>query len=342
MADQTRPHVLCPKCERRYRWKDEYRKRKVRCITCKSIILMPSAPSGRATLADVGTIPLDEPDEKTPARDPDKTASCPSCNAPMKPGAVICINCGFNVQQGKKLETAIDAAEGGGGKAPAEPKPGDTSDIGVLGKLGASSRVQKDLRNRLHDHDAKLGDWIVPAIVLGIGFVLVVLDVAVLFDAKGHAAQFSPVVGLGQNPNPPPPTFAEILAQRVAKLVGNSIFFGMLVPFHVLGLFAVARTFGSSFSPLLSAVLKAVAVALAVVAVTGCVDSVLYRITEGLPLMGMDMYLKYPVIIAVFGGLSMPMLDLDLTEALLYGAVALLGPILMVIVFAILGFTILM
>lgn len=44
-----------------------------------------------------------------PAKSPTATSvsgTCPSCKKPLKPGAVVCVACGFHTKQGKKLETA--------------------------------------------------------------------------------------------------------------------------------------------------------------------------------------------------------------------------------------------
>jgi hypothetical protein len=37
---------------------------------------------------------------------PPVSSGCPSCRAPLSPGAVICVNCGFNLRSGQKLGTA--------------------------------------------------------------------------------------------------------------------------------------------------------------------------------------------------------------------------------------------
>ena len=41
---------------------------------------------------------------------------CPNCGSTMKPDAVICVNCGFNRAEGKKLDTQVvaDAPATGG------------------------------------------------------------------------------------------------------------------------------------------------------------------------------------------------------------------------------------
>jgi uncharacterized Zn finger protein (UPF0148 family) len=50
-------------------------------------------------------------------------ARCPKCNARIKQGAVVCVNCGFNVAEGRAIETEV-AAEA---DEPAEPETGKAS-----------------------------------------------------------------------------------------------------------------------------------------------------------------------------------------------------------------------
>ncbi len=45
-----------------------------------------------------------------------KGNNCPSCGQAIKPGAVICLNCGFNVASGAKIKTNIDGEGDGTGK----------------------------------------------------------------------------------------------------------------------------------------------------------------------------------------------------------------------------------
>jgi uncharacterized RDD family membrane protein YckC len=58
---------------------------------------------------------------------PAGTKPCPGCAAPLEPGAVVCIACGYSLQRGGRLETAaVSAAPGAGGSTPACPLCGRT------------------------------------------------------------------------------------------------------------------------------------------------------------------------------------------------------------------------
>ncbi|MCX5660130.1 MAG: hypothetical protein NTW19_10465 [Planctomycetota bacterium] len=56
------------------------------------------------------------------AAEPGATARCPSCGNAIKPEAVICLNCGFNIKAGAKVETTVEAG-GGEGDGEDEPAP---------------------------------------------------------------------------------------------------------------------------------------------------------------------------------------------------------------------------
>ncbi len=57
---------------------------------------------------------------------------CPSCNQKLKPGAVICVQCGFSLEQGRKLRTRVAEPTA----AAVEPEGDDAEEAG-----GASSKV---------------------------------------------------------------------------------------------------------------------------------------------------------------------------------------------------------
>src|SRR5262245_52825873 len=66
--------------------------KKVRCSRCGQDFEPPAAAP--PTPADAGAISL-APEPETP---------CPSCGAVLPPRAVLCVNCGFNLRTGQKLE----------------------------------------------------------------------------------------------------------------------------------------------------------------------------------------------------------------------------------------------
>ena len=115
MAEADQGRVGCPGCGKTYRWKAELAGRKVRC-KCGQVMRMPADAPG-AALDDSDGYDLASPEESAAAA---PTASrCPSCGQDIKPGTVVCINCGYNLQTGAKIQTAV-ATDADGSNAPAE------------------------------------------------------------------------------------------------------------------------------------------------------------------------------------------------------------------------------
>ena len=50
---------------------------------------------------------------ETLARVRPANGKCPSCNSPLRPAAVICLNCGFNLLEGAKIQTRVGDPEPG-------------------------------------------------------------------------------------------------------------------------------------------------------------------------------------------------------------------------------------
>lgn len=136
--------VGCEHCGRHYRWQAKIAGKNVRC-KCGEAMFMPAQDP-----AMDNTIPLATDDDifispaktdkatkasktdqsanaasntievlDTHAASTDATGYCPDCKAAVKPGAVICIACGFNIKENKKLTTAT------GGMVRASTGPAD-------------------------------------------------------------------------------------------------------------------------------------------------------------------------------------------------------------------------
>ncbi len=106
---QSRPQFSCPGCARKYPWKSESAGKKAKC-KCGQLLTVPAEAE-----VDDEPIPLD--DAALPPA-PAEQANCPACSEPMEPGAVLCLNCGYNVRTGGQVTTQI-----GGAKAAAAPAP---------------------------------------------------------------------------------------------------------------------------------------------------------------------------------------------------------------------------
>ena len=131
MASEAK--FACPACGKRYGWKPEIAGKKAKC-KCGEVMSVPkSAPSAApAPVQASRTVPLPPPPPPTgeqqddlygfqddaPAPASAHEGTCPSCHAEMDPGAVVCLNCGYNAKTGQRMNTAM------GGAAPPPPVPG--------------------------------------------------------------------------------------------------------------------------------------------------------------------------------------------------------------------------
>lgn len=104
MSGTSAQGVSCDSCGRHYKWLDKLAGKKVRC-KCGQVMRMPEMDP-----ADDGDLLLSQPSIVTGAAPAAATAStgyCPSCKEAVKPGAVICMGCGFNIKEGKQLKTQV-------------------------------------------------------------------------------------------------------------------------------------------------------------------------------------------------------------------------------------------
>ncbi len=136
----------CPHCGKRFQWTTDIADRKAQCPACHKRIRIPTvpgrvadavdplpqAPKAPARKQESGTYELDltgidetivEPPPTPAQQAAAQTGRCPACNQPIKPDAVICIKCGYNLKKGKRMQTAIAQGEAAEGAAPAGGMP---------------------------------------------------------------------------------------------------------------------------------------------------------------------------------------------------------------------------
>ncbi len=271
MAGASTPYFTCPFCGKKFRWKPELAGRKVVCAACSGKMRVP-AGSGAAgepveppPKAEDEGYELDLPgDQPAAAASPAATShqgKCPACNSPVKPNAVICINCGFNLADGKRIATAVHQPAADGAAAPlpaaaATPKPevlnSALAGIGVHRGVDAAA-LAEDMEAQHHWKEFKL-----PLILVGVGLLLLIFNTAVMAPAAYSA---SPFAGTGGG----------AMIYGVFRLVLALIRFFVQLPIMLIGIVVVARIFGSSFGPIGTALLKLTAVVL----VTGGADDFL-------------------------------------------------------------------
>lgn len=107
----------CPGCQATYQAEEVHAGKATSCPKCKTVITIPAIPVD--TLGDLDTIPLaDDPfaadsspaqptvvSRPLPSPQPQPAAAkrCPNCQAELAAGAVLCVACGFHLQQGQNV-----------------------------------------------------------------------------------------------------------------------------------------------------------------------------------------------------------------------------------------------
>ena len=123
--------VTCA-CGQSFAAKDELAGRTVKCPKCSRPLAIPAAGAGAAMPA-AATQPMpqrpampQQPLAAAPAAHsagglfdeigisaaPAGTTPCPGCRAPMPIGAILCVQCGYNLQLGRRMETMRIGADG--------------------------------------------------------------------------------------------------------------------------------------------------------------------------------------------------------------------------------------
>jgi hypothetical protein len=290
--------VKCPACGKGYRWNPELAGRKVKC-KCGEVFRM-AAPPGSVT-----------PASNTPVSITDKTGQvgdgydlhdtgvhapahgaaassassggdhCPSCNQPVKAGAVICINCGFNLKSGQRVQTCVEPAVETD-DAPASAAPVTSQAAAALS--GGTSKIAKALDAREDDTTApKWKDIYLPAalIVLGVGMAFV------------QAMYFSNDATQGLT--------------SAAMMVGLNLAFS--VPALFIAMLLAVKILDVAFGPLGMALFKLVAIALGPDAIGGIIN-----VAVGGGIVGW--FAGFMVSLIAFWVLLTVLLDLEAIEAL--------------------------
>ncbi|MCC6581511.1 MAG: hypothetical protein IT440_13830 [Phycisphaeraceae bacterium] len=343
---------------------------------------------------------------------------CPSCGSSVKPGAVICVNCGFDLVQEAQLQTIVAAGKG---------QPIDEATKHRLANIASNAVSRKAIAKEdeaYHTRQILIWDWYVPTgIVAGAIFLMLVnglflLDVSpkhwpVLTDffavkptttpppapttpqSPGGLSQFGiapgpvpgnnnitypfmpaprntpapgsgsppgstpgnpPATGLGAPPGatsafpglfgqpaPPPtvPVYFPWLA-RAAWILNFVLNVIISSPCLFVGMIIVGKLFGTTFGNLLTGMFKLLAICMMTLAVSALVSSILHLVTEGLPLLGMGIYIQLPFIVVTFFGLAMKLLDLDFLEAIILFVAMYLLPFALTLLFIMMVYAMIM
>ncbi|MEX2213361.1 MAG: hypothetical protein WD768_04495 [Phycisphaeraceae bacterium] len=272
--------AACPSCEKRFPWKADLVGRKVKC-TCGAVFAMPDAPLGQAPAA-LGIDDFEPCEANSPGR-PGPNVKCPSCNSPMKATAIICLNCGFNREEGGKIKTTVTAG------SPFEMEaPSATATSVDPTKGGGPSAVAAALADREDDSGIRpFRDYYLPAIFLavGVGFML--------WNAMVRDFPLSLA-----------------LIQIAAYLL-------LYVPLMLFALTITASIMGISYGPLMLGLFKLAAIAFGPLAFADYILLYISSITMGVG----TLFISLPVYAIVAGIPISQMFDLEINETFMTIAV---------------------
>ncbi|MDH3583918.1 MAG: zinc ribbon domain-containing protein [Phycisphaerae bacterium] len=97
------PEFSCGSCGKSYKWKPQFAGKKAKC-SCGAALTVPQQmpDSEPPQIEQANADALDDPDR----------AVCPKCGAELASGAVLCVQCGFNLNTGRKAGVVVGATGG--------------------------------------------------------------------------------------------------------------------------------------------------------------------------------------------------------------------------------------
>ncbi|MEO0964328.1 MAG: ABC transporter permease [Planctomycetota bacterium] len=336
MPDSTES-FSCPTCGKRYRWKPAMAGKKVACKQCGEKLRVPAEPGGvtevvggvSSVVAPVqASAPADsaagyelsdesiaEPTPRVSAPD----GKCPSCNQRMKPGAVLCMNCGFHLETGTRLNTSVGGDEPvGGKKTKRNAAPAAGVDVDQMSKavFDGRSRVDDAALDADLERENRWKYFYTPLILIGVGLVWTAINVGLLGPLANEASPITQAQGGG----------TAVSNGIRAAIVAINFFIRLLiqVPLTLIGLFVVANLFGTSFGTLGSAMLRLLAVIIVVGAFNDTMDLGLDIVTGGFG--GIGFMLKVSLSLLVFFGVAMWQLETDVLETMVLWGVTVFLP----------------
>jgi hypothetical protein len=96
----TDPKFACPACGKQYKWKPEMAGRTAKCACGAKLTVPATAPVAASAPSSA------------PAPAPSKTGrACPNCKSALPAGAVLCVNCGYNLKTGQTLSVVVETGD---------------------------------------------------------------------------------------------------------------------------------------------------------------------------------------------------------------------------------------
>ena len=178
--------VKCGNCSAQFKAKDELAGRRVKCPKCKNAVVI-SAPRAAAAARGPkrGANPLldilDEEDVRSRANGP----MCDNCGSEVKPGSVICIDCGFNLETGDRLET--------------EASEDVENNAGMTGTDQMMKKAQRELEEDENPGaDGDFGDgaesYLIAVVAGFFGMIMLLMALAVVFFMEQLTTLTNPAV----------------------------------------------------------------------------------------------------------------------------------------------------
>lgn len=260
---------------------------------------------------------------------------CPQCRTPLKPAAVVCLECGYNIEAGKTLDTKLGTVtvkvhveEKPKELDPVEPmKPEETKGVSLaaLALSGHRKNITQAIDRRADEQDYAKTEYMIPIILVLVGIILIFFNALVLPSADQYTHSI-PSAGNHK--------------QRMAVLMLDGLVLLLQAPCLFAGIFIVAKYTGASFGPLTSAYVKLLAISVLTRGMRACFLTYLQYLTSG------TVWLALPVVIifefAAFWILSARLFRMEFVEVMAMYALAFLGPLMILLVaLAIMGKTLL-
>ena len=306
MSDASQ-RVTCPGCGKGYRWQSTLAGKKVPCKQCGETFTVPNAPGTgladhQAPVTEDGTYELDinEPASQTTHKTAPHNGKCPSCNSPIRAAAVLCMNCGFNVAEGKKLKTAV-------AETPAEAEEIEKPDRHIR-------RLERDMATAADTHQQYLWqEYRLPIILLCVGLALSLINAFALTPQMNNILVSKGYTAL---------TNAQAI---VSYFLSFAITLVMMLPLLLGGIFFMAAVLGSAFGNLFTAILKLLALTIFVVSLDHLVDLLLDLVTGGFGFIGWSVRLS--VVLAAFYPICIKLFDMESHEIIIMFLLYVIGPI---------------
>jgi hypothetical protein len=317
MNDTDPQRVSCPGCGKGYRWDTQLVGRAVECRKCGARFEVPDAPGLPGIrldtpVTDDGTYELDlgederHPDAPEPVAVPANDGKCPACNSKISDRAVICLNCGFNLRQGERIQTSVvnapdepDDTEPTDTGRPAGPGPLMAAPAVGTAALSARRRVDQDEIAAETARHHQFMDYKLPAILLAVGAVIALVNILVLAPAAPSMA------GPGQG------AFSrmEVMIYEAINSAGSFVLNAALL---FVGLIILVQLFGAAFGEVFSVILKIAAIVLLVGEVLAAIFFAFDIATGGFGYLAI--LFNWFIYLGLMCAMCIKLLDLDITE----------------------------